>query len=160
MNTVIYLAYFSLAFADLTTKPPEEIVDVKIYTFVQWITAVEPAENSVVLSCLFSVNWTDSRLASERSFDSEVSTSSIWIPDLRIFDGIDGDKQLDPKIARVSPDGTVRLVLRRTVSVWCFFEFKYYPYDYHEQSAKFWRARAPASVSERERAARSLARKF
>ena len=131
MNTVIYFAYFSLASADLTTKPPEEIVDVKIYTFVQWITAVEPAENSVVLSCLFSVNWTDSRLASERSSDYEVPTSSIWIPDMRILDGIEGDKQLDPKIGRVSPDGTVRLVLRRTVSIWCFFEFKYYPYDYH-----------------------------
>ena len=132
MKTIIFSAYFSYVIGELMPKPPEEIVAVKIYTFIQWISSVEPAENSVVLSVIFSVNWTDSRLASERPDDYEVSTSSIWIPDLRIYDGTAGYKQLDPKRARVSPDGTVRLVLRGTVSVWCFFEFKYYPYDYHE----------------------------
>jgi len=131
MNTVVCFVYFSLVFGQLTTKPPEEVVDVKLYVHVQWINSVEPAQNSVVLSVIFSVNWTDSRLASGRKSDYEMTTSSIWIPDLRILDGIDGDKQLDPKIARVSPDGIVRLVLRRTVSVWCFFEFKFYPYDFH-----------------------------
>ena len=75
----------------------------------------------VRVNVIFTVSWNDSRLASNAVIDYDVPTSSIWIPDLRVND-IDSVLQIDPKIARVSPNGSVRMILSTSVALWSFME--------------------------------------
>ena len=80
---------------------------------------------------MFTVSWNDSRLESNSIIDYDVPTSSIWIPDLRV-NGVDSTIQLDPKLARVSPNGFVRMILSTSVALWSFMEFRNYPFDVHQ----------------------------
>ena len=95
------------------------------------MTPLKANNDYVRVNVIFTVSWNDSRLASDSVIDRDVPTSSIWIPDLRVND-IDSVIQIDPKLARVSPSGSVRMILSTPVALWSFMEFKNYPYDVHE----------------------------
>lgn len=95
------------------------------------LTPLKANNDYVRVNVIFTVSWNDSRLASDSFIDRDVPTSSIWIPDLRVND-IDNVIQIDPKLARVSPNGSVRMILSTPVALWSFMEFKNYPYDVHE----------------------------
>ncbi|XP_076453650.1 neuronal acetylcholine receptor subunit beta-3-like [Babylonia areolata] len=111
------------------------------------ILNVDEGRQTVTVSAGISVWWIDSSLALDEDLIEEITggvpgllphhisvpTSLLWLPDVSLAEGVSTVNIVHDSsgVARISPDGTITIVIYTVLSFSCRLWMTHYPFDSH-----------------------------